>query len=368
MSFKLNFLLTGVLILLGRASYGASEDFATPPCLRANTDFWRKILTEYGRNQIVIHDSATFEIYKVIELKDAKAEASRSKLIKEAIEHLDEELDDNVQSLRAQTGVKEKFEAGLGRSKAHLPTIKKIFKEINIPEEISYLPHVESSFQANARSRVGARGMWQIMPGTARMYGVRNLKKLHEPTYSTRVAGKILLDNYMRLGNWNLAINAYHSGLGNLMRGKAQAGSKDICKIMEEYRGRSFRFASRNYLGQFYAVLEILGKIDSESLASDGDLEESRPEKSIKPKKDRLTESKPKVKKDPKIKKPKDKKALKEKGNKKKVKEKQKPKKNKPKEPKTEKKTNVAPAKEPKMTIDRIPNTKTSKGSFDDFN
>lgn len=352
----------------------AEQQFTTPSCLRSNTDFWRKILTEYGEDQIVIHDSRTFEVFKVIELKDAAAEANRSKLIRDAIDHLNEQDDEeDARTFRAQTGIKEKFEAGRARSKAYLPEIKQIFKEMGVPERIAYLPHVESSFQRLARSRVGARGMWQIMPGTARMYGVRKLHKLHDPIYATRVAGRILKDNYQRLGSWDLAVNAYHSGLGNLLRGKAQAGSTDICKIFEEYKGRSFRFASRNYLGQFYAVLEILYGEDHKSIAENDtpskkgeDITPSKPSKQ----KDKSKISNNKSKNNKKITKP--------------GKVKQQNKITKNKKPKQEKKirskTNKQPKKESlknraetkpvasEFKIERVPDSKKSKGSFDDFN
>lgn len=232
-----------------------ANELKTPECLKANTAFWKDIMTEYGEKDLVIHNRETFEIYEVITLENLEDKTQ----LKEVMEELKEELEDEEYSqIRVQTGIKEKFAKGEERSRKHLKSIKRIFKKRGIPEQIAYLPHVESSFDEKAISKVGARGMWQVMPKTAKQFGVKKIKKLNEARYSTKIAAEILLDNYRVLKDWDLTVNAYHSGVRNLARGKEAVGSSDICKIIKEYNGGTYKFASKNYLGQFYAVLEIM--------------------------------------------------------------------------------------------------------------
>src|SRR5207249_4754943 len=72
-----------------------------------------------------------------------------------------------------QTRLRDDFEAGLKRSGAYLPMIKKIFREEGLPEDLAYMAHQESAFKLNAYSRARAKGMWQFMSFTGRKYGLR---------------------------------------------------------------------------------------------------------------------------------------------------------------------------------------------------
>ena len=74
--------------------------------------------------------------------------------------------------VRFQQGQTERFRQGLERSGLYLDTIKAIFKKYGIPERLAYLPHVESSFNTEAYSKVGAAGLWQFMRGTGKLYGM----------------------------------------------------------------------------------------------------------------------------------------------------------------------------------------------------
>jgi soluble lytic murein transglycosylase-like protein len=230
---------------------------AAPKCLEKNIAFWKKVYSEYNDTTLVFHDANTFEVYS--ELKGIPIDSNNKKfMVASEFRKLEEKLNsEDLENVRVQRGAKEKWIEGTKNSKKLLPMIKKVFKKYGVPERISYLPHVESSYDASAGSRVGAKGLWQIMPSTAKLYGVRNISRLYEPTYATDIAAKILLDNYEALGDWDLAINAYHSGQGSLRRAVEETGSRDICVIIEEYKGKTFKFASKNYLGQFYAALEL---------------------------------------------------------------------------------------------------------------
>jgi membrane-bound lytic murein transglycosylase D len=128
-----------------------------------------------------------------------------------------------------------------------------------VPAEIGALPHVESSFNPAAYSRVGAAGLWQFMPGTAKRYmRVDSLVDQRLDPYSaTEAAANLMLYNYRLLGSWPLAVTAYNHGPGGLRRAQDELGTSNIEVIVKRYQGATFGFASRNFYVAFLAALEV---------------------------------------------------------------------------------------------------------------
>jgi peptidoglycan lytic transglycosylase D len=128
-----------------------------------------------------------------------------------------------------------------------------------LPRELAALPHVESSFDPTAYSKVGAAGLWQFTRST----GVRYMQIDHvvderrDPFLATEAAARLLADNYSVLGSWPLALTAYNHGLAGMRRAVQQQNTTDIDKIVARYQSRSFQFASRNFYTAFLAALEI---------------------------------------------------------------------------------------------------------------
>ena len=111
-------------------------------------------------------------------------------------------------------GMFRRYEGWEGRLKAY-------FESQGIPPELTELCLVESGCTYTALSPAGARGMWQIMPGTARDYGLTvDLRRddREDPVLSTEAAARILRDNYGRVGEWTLAAAAYNCGAGRIQR------------------------------------------------------------------------------------------------------------------------------------------------------
>jgi membrane-bound lytic murein transglycosylase D len=98
------------------------------------------------------------------------------------------------------------------------------------------------------------------MPATLKVYSRAHRKKLGDLNFSTKIAILILKENYEQLGSWPLAINAYHSGLGRIKKAKEELNTSDICKITSEFKGRAYKFASRNYYAQFLAAKRIVDR------------------------------------------------------------------------------------------------------------
>jgi len=126
-------------------------------------------------------------------------------------------------------GKKEKSKNALIKSGKFINQIKKIFKEENIPEEIAYLAFTESFFDYNAISSNNARGIFQMIPQTARNYGLivnKNVDERRDPFLEAKATAKYLHFLYEEFNNWLWTLNAYHSGEYNLKKALAWANKK----------------------------------------------------------------------------------------------------------------------------------------------
>ncbi len=161
--------------------------------------------------------------------------------------------------VRFQLGQSDRFRAGIERSGTWESHIERTFAAKGLPPELAALPHVESSFNAAAYSKVGAAGLWQFMRSTGRLY-MRIDDEVDErldPFRATEAAAQLLSYNYRLLGSWPLALTAYNHGAAGMRRARDSMGTSDIAVIARNYRGTTFGFASRNFYPSFLAVLRI---------------------------------------------------------------------------------------------------------------
>ena len=169
------------------------------------------------------------------------------------------ELKAAVERVRFQLGQADRFRAGLIRSGTWKPYIYEALDKQGLPRELAALPHVESSFDPTAYSKVGAAGMWQFMRST----GVRYMRIDHivderrDPFLATDGAVRLLAENYSNVETWPLALTAYNHGVAGMRRAVLQQNTTDIATIVRKYQSRSFQFASRNFYTAFLAALEI---------------------------------------------------------------------------------------------------------------
>ncbi|HUX39614.1 MAG TPA: LysM peptidoglycan-binding domain-containing protein [Rectinemataceae bacterium] len=127
-----------------------------------------------------------------------------------------------------------------------------------LPEELAWLPIIESEFTANAVSRSGAVGMWQFMRNSVGGYGIRIddwVDERRDFMKATDAALRKLADNYSTLGDWNLAIAAYNMGLGAISRAVAAGGTRDFFALRKA--GLLSKETSA-YVPKFLAVASIL--------------------------------------------------------------------------------------------------------------
>jgi membrane-bound lytic murein transglycosylase D len=106
------------------------------------------------------------------------------------------------------------------RAKELVPKLKPIFQEEKVPPELVWVAEVESSFNPKARSPVGAAGLFQLMPATAKRFGLRTwpFDQRYQPEASARVAAQYLNFLGKKFGDWRLALAAYNSGEGTVQR------------------------------------------------------------------------------------------------------------------------------------------------------
>lgn len=268
--------------------------FPVPENLEDNVIFWKKIYTEISINEGVFHDS---EYPDIIFQKLIKGDLTGKRLdnflikpkqkIVQAIKAVQEKevsswnkLSWNLASLysryppeilknahkrvRFQQGQKERFVDGIRRSGAYMDTIRAILSSFGLPLELAFLPHVESSFNTEVYSKVGAAGLWQFMPYTGKAYLTinRHVDERLDPILSTFAAAKLMKRDYKVLKSWPLALTAYNHGLTGVLRAIEQTGSRDIGKIVKEYSSPSFRFASKNFYCCFIAAAHAADSAD----------------------------------------------------------------------------------------------------------
>ena len=148
----------------------------------------------------------------------------------------------------------------LGISEFYMPIIEEEINNAGIPNELKYLPIIESALNPKAVSRANAKGLWQFMFSTAKIYGLKSNNYIDErfdPIKSTRAAVRFLADLYKLFGKWELAIAAYNCGPGNVNKAIRRSGGKtDFWEIYpwlpRETRGYLPGFIAANYIMTFY--------------------------------------------------------------------------------------------------------------------
>lgn len=126
------------------------------------------------------------------------------------------------------------MEAGLRRSGQFMQMARKIFREVGVPEDITWLGQVESAWRPPVCSWAAACGLWQFIPGTGTTYGLRQTAWIDERKgfeKATRASARYLKDLYNHFGDWELAMAAYNTGQGNIDRAISRAGSRSFWKI-----------------------------------------------------------------------------------------------------------------------------------------
>jgi membrane-bound lytic murein transglycosylase D len=276
--------------------------FTIPRNLYWRVSFWFDIYSNYDSEKIVIHHSLyPWIIYDVVDTskvptskrnrwakyhRSKKLVKTRFKTVKRILKKLSKNTNrkkltkkerkiyrllkqipgkrkkvyyEALKFTRTQTGQRNFFLEGIKRSAPYIEQVEDILKKERVPVELARLPFVESSYNPKAGSKVGARGIWQFMPTTAKkfMKVTKSVDERLNPLKSSFAAAKLLRENYVILKHWPLAITAYNHGPGGVKKAVRKVGTTDLGKIISRYRTKSFRVATLNFYTEFLAALYV---------------------------------------------------------------------------------------------------------------
>lgn len=145
----------------------------------------------------------------------------------------------------------------LGLCQYYMPIFEKTFNKYDLPEELKAMAVIESAMNPLAVSRAGAKGMWQFMYSTAKMYGLHIDSFVDErldPVKSAEAAAQYLQDSYEIFGDWNLAIASYNCGAGNVNKAIRRSGGKRAFWDIWPYLPRETRGYVPAFVGALYAM------------------------------------------------------------------------------------------------------------------
>jgi membrane-bound lytic murein transglycosylase D len=151
----------------------------------------------------------------------------------------------------------ENFRASLARAQQYLPMIRRVFQHRGLPQDLIYLPLIESGFNPRARSPKEAVGLWQFVAETARRYGLKVDAEVDErcdPEKSTRAAAHYLEDLYRQFGCWYLAAAGYNAGEKQVEEVSRRYGTRDFWTMA---RSRWLPQETCNYVPQLIAATLI---------------------------------------------------------------------------------------------------------------
>lgn len=291
-----------------RSTADDDQAFPKPAYVRKQVRFWEKIFGKYPSTTVVVHEmydpDRVIDIidYKIFATRDKKSgpvprrerEEVTAKYLRRytmAVERFATEkqnalrygaiekriyavyrknpkalqrLYDGEIKIRAQTGLADDFVGAASIARAYLPYMEKTFAQYGVPTRLTRLAFVESMFNLKARSKVGASGLWQFMPDTARNYVHVNslVDERNSPYKATRAAAQLLLTNFQQLRSWPLAITAYNHGRAGMAKAARTLGTFDLGEIIKRHESASFGFASQNFYAEFLAAANVFDRLE----------------------------------------------------------------------------------------------------------
>jgi len=280
--------------------------FGCPQALHRRIHFWIDIFGRYNTNTAVFHDRDQPEkVYSVLERPGACGGRSTPRAIereRSRIKQLLLSIADKKQKkksltsgekklarlftqesptgirkaskrIRCQSGNSTRFRKAFKRFGAHRHAVSTALKEFGLPEGIQYLPFVESAYHPGNYSRVGAAGLWQLMPRTASHLGLLVNPVIDErmdPEISTLGAIRYLQHSYEVLAPaahnikptvteaeiYPFVMTSYNFGLSGMLRAMKTVGV-DFVEVLERYQSRSFQVAVKNFYASFLAARHV---------------------------------------------------------------------------------------------------------------
>lgn len=213
-------------------------------------------------------------VIKGLEAKKKPFNKIPTNILKERLKHLDDTTPffvaynpilENV--INSYLKYRKKYYPRLmAKAEYYFPMFEKYLDQYDIPLEMKYLAIVESTLDPRARSRVGARGLWQFMYLTGKQYKLNvssYVDDRQDPIKATVAACKYLSDLYNIFGDWDLALAAYNSGPGNVSKAIKRSGGYQNYWNLRQYLPRE----TAGYVPAFYATMYLFKYAKEHGLA-----------------------------------------------------------------------------------------------------
>ncbi len=287
------------------------ESFDCPAALQRRVHFWIDIFGRYGTDTAVFHDRNSPEkIYSALTRQGAcggritpraiEKERTRIKQLLQSIAYkktkrkrltrsenqlavlFNNESPSSIrnasQRIRCQSGNATRFREAMKRFGRYQPQVSSALKEFGLPEGIQYIPFVESAYSPSNYSRVGAAGLWQLMPATARHLRLLVNPVVDErmdPETSTLAAIRYLQHSFEVLAPaarsmnpqaseasiYPFVITSYNFGLSGMLKAMRETGV-DFVQVLENYENKSFQMAVKNFYASFLAARHVAKNAD----------------------------------------------------------------------------------------------------------
>lgn len=275
------------------------KEFAVPTALKSRVIFWMDIYGRFPSHVRVVHDRQDlsiiygfidlrpiFRVYGATEMAERKASKVEKAVIAELKGKILEATSSNryptltsdersalreliskagalsvkdakalVERIRTQTGQRDMFLAALQRARNLLPHIESVFKRNGLPAGLARIPFVESSFNSSAQSKIGAMGIWQFTPETAREFIHPEEASLWaDPLKQTQSAARLLKAYRGALPDWGTTITSYNSGIGRVRRLIEKHRASCVADLVRTQDGDGLGFAGKNFFSEFLAA------------------------------------------------------------------------------------------------------------------
>jgi membrane-bound lytic murein transglycosylase D len=279
------------------------ETFSCPQSLMPRVGFWVEVFSRWDTDTAIFHDKQNpHRVYSTLQRNEGCRRSRKGdsidkerKRLKSKLKSLAAKLESGSSlsdsqtrlyssfdgasftevraaagRVRCQSGNKNRMREALTQFQTYRPTILDALESQNLTPELQYLPFVESAFNPNALSHVGAAGLWQIMPSTGRSLGLtvdNKVDERYDPKAATYAASRYFRDSVDKLseaafenGSTVLAkdlnpfvITSYNYGVRGMERAIKQVGL-DYERLLLEYKSPSFQTAVKNFYASFLAA------------------------------------------------------------------------------------------------------------------
>jgi membrane-bound lytic murein transglycosylase D len=282
-------------------------DFQISPYFSPFVSFWFSIYTRYTSDHIVIHDRDNLSIiYAVLDFSQIDQQLNRNarsavvqKISKEKAQEIagilrklargqtdsrlslsvlktlekltgplpldpserGKLLNHRANNIRTQTGQRDLIEKGVIRMLPYQNFFNETFARFGLPKQLIAIPFLESSFNTEAHSKVGALGIWQFMPLISSYFVPKRTPTLdyrNNPFISSIAAMHLLRENKMILKSWDMAVTAYNSGTKHLLLARRKHGATQLEDVFTKYQNSHLGFASKNFYAEFLALVHTL--------------------------------------------------------------------------------------------------------------